>query len=159
MGIILSKRSVKIFINFTLLLFMFFCIPQGVLCYSKVPVSIVKVLKSEGTKKLNTLLLPININNASILWQYSQYSNFLTSEMPHQNRLWLVFFQKRLMLPHLPHSIFHPKINLLEGKSCWFFVKANFSSICLHKKCFLDECIQFRSAAGFRSNTNRTHRS
>ena len=103
---------------------MFFCIPQGVLCYSKVPVSIVKVLKSEGTKKLNTLLLPININYASILWQYS---NFLTSEMPHQNILWLMLFQKRLMVPHLPHSIFHPKINLLGEKSCWFLWRPIFS--------------------------------
>ena len=46
-GIILSKRSVKIFINLALL-FMFFCIPQEVLCYNKVPESIVKVLKSEA---------------------------------------------------------------------------------------------------------------
>ena len=112
---------------------MFFCIPQGVLCYSKVPVSIVKALKSEGTKKLNTLLflLPININYALAVFQFLYEWN-----AEEQSLLNVV----SKVIDGTPFTSFNfssqNKSYGGEKKLLVFFVKANFSSISLHKKCF-----------------------
>ena len=130
LGIILSKRSVKIFINFALLLFMFFCIPQGVLCY----ISSCKYCtgtKSEGTKKLRSLLFLCLTHEHKLHLCFGAVFQFLNKWNAEEQSL--LYIVSKVIDGTQFTSFNFSSLNKSFGrkKSCWFFVKANFSSICL----------------------------